>query len=268
MRHLSLSRAVAEFVATTLNESIESIVEALEQGRISLGTSAVGIDALPAVSPETARLAAQLLALARSSTTPRELALALRTAAAVRIHDEATRPLVEVVWSGPMVEGPNTRNTTDVILEMLRSADASCEVLVVGYSFTVPPKSAMSHVIDELVSASQRGAQLTFVLHREGELNSNRDQLMKAWSVFARKPRLLTWNPGGRDAYLKLHAKAIVIGRRDALVTSANLTFHGLEGNLELGLRATGEPAAIIAERFDHLIAAGVLGPWPEFAPH
>ena len=47
-------------------------------------------------------------------------------------------------------------------------------------------------------------------------------------------------------------------------MTSANLTFHGLESNLELGLRVRGPQAAVVAERFDQLAAMGVLETWKD----
>jgi hypothetical protein len=59
-------------------------------------------------------------------------------------------------------------------------------------------------------------------------------------------------------------AKALVVDRLEALVTSANLTLHGLQANLELGLRVRGPQAQAIALRFDHLIASGVLHEWME----
>ena len=33
-----------------------------------------------------------------------------------------------------------------------------------------------------------------------------------------------------------LHAKVISIDKRETLITSANLSYHGQEGNLELGI--------------------------------
>jgi phosphatidylserine/phosphatidylglycerophosphate/cardiolipin synthase-like enzyme len=57
--------------------------------------------------------------------------------------------------------------------------------------------------------------------------------------------------------YRLRHANALVVDRLEALVTSANLTYHGLEANIELGLRVRGPQAAAITERFHHLIAAG-----------
>ena len=60
-----------------------------------------------------------------------------------------------------------------------------------------------------------------------------------------------------------MHAKVLVRGAGvEVLVTSANLTYHGLSENIELGLRVRGPQAAAIAQRFDHLIAEDVLKVW------
>jgi phosphatidylserine/phosphatidylglycerophosphate/cardiolipin synthase-like enzyme len=173
---------------------------------------------------------------------------------------------VDVVWSGPLVEGATARNTSDVILEMLRLAKAPGDILVVGYSLTSSAGTEMHHVVDAFLEASGRGLTLTFVLHAEGERSSNKQELMKGWHVLERKPRILTWRPRAAHAYTKMHAKALVVNRIDALVTSANLTFHGLESNLELGVRLRGEAASAIASRFDRLLATGALVPWDETA--
>ncbi len=79
------------------------------------------------------------------------------------------------------------------------------------------------------------------------------------WPRDLAPPALLTWRTSGDDAHLKLHAKVIVSDRRDALVTSANLTLHAIDLNMEIGVRVLGEPASAIASHFDRLIAQGVL---------
>jgi phosphatidylserine/phosphatidylglycerophosphate/cardiolipin synthase-like enzyme len=40
-----------------------------------------------------------------------------------------------------------------------------------------------------------------------------------------------------------LHAKLVVTNQKDALITSANLTHHDREANLELGVRLQGPVA-------------------------
>jgi len=59
----------------------------------------------------------------------------------------------------------------------------------------------------------------------------------------------------------KLHAKMVIVNRHDVLITSANLTGHGLGRNLEIGRRAYGKPAEDAADHFDELIKAGTFQP-------
>lgn len=255
---------LAVFVAASPRDSIRAIAEALETGRVNLTSSSVGIDGLPDVGPDTATLAVKLFASARSKLTPTAVASGLRAANAMRDLLASTAAHVDVVWSGPLVEGATARNTSDVILEMVRFATAPGEILVVGYSLTSTVGSVMHHVVDAFLEASARGVTLTFVLHAEGEGSANKHELMKGWDVLERKPRILTWRPRAAHAFTKMHAKALVVNRIDALVTSANLTFHGLESNLELGIRVRGDAASAIASRFDRLAATGALVPWDD----
>ena len=84
----------------------------------------------------------------------------------------------------------------------------------------------------------------------------------KVWDVFTKKPKVYTWTPSGEHPYTSLHAKCLVVDRLDALVTSANFAFHGLESNPELGLSVMGPQATSIFERFEHLISEGILTEW------
>ncbi|MGH8437163.1 MAG: phospholipase D-like domain-containing protein, partial [Pseudomonas sp.] len=82
-----------------------------------------------------------------------------------------------------------------------------------------------------------------------------------AWRAGVPKPSMFTW-PVQDDEKAALHAKLLISDRNDALVTSANLTYHGFERNLEMGIRVTGRAAAEIHDRIDDLIRAGELVPW------
>ena len=56
----------------------------------------------------------------------------------------------------------------------------------------------------------------------------------------------------------------IIVDRRDLLVTSANLTGHGMSGNLELGARLIGRPAEQAHDHVLDLITDGTFlkEPW------
>ena len=48
----------------------------------------------------------------------------------------------------------------------------------------------------------------------------------------------------GNDRMSALHAKVISVDKKETLITSANLSFHGQEGNIELGTHIQSEQIA------------------------
>ncbi len=228
-----------------------------------MSSSAVGISALRGVGSQTARRCAEAFDALDCTVAAHDAALALRVALGLREAERLERPEIEIVWTGPEAKGPLVRSTAVVIEEMLKGVRDGGEILIVGYSLTAGQHSGMTKIIDLLGEASRKRAIVTFILHHDEEAQ-NRANLLKAWDPQAVKPRLLTWDPPADFPYTKLHAKAVVIDRLEALVTSANLTAHGIHANLELGLRVRGPQAQAIALRFDHLIASGVLKKWDD----
>src|SRR5207302_494161 len=97
-------------------------------------------------------------------------------------------------------------------------------LLLVGYSVTADPKRTglVARTVDAIGKAAGRGVVVTAVLHRA---ENNRAALLQAWPGYARRPSIFTWPVNPSDEMTKLHAKVLVADARDALVTSANLTF-------------------------------------------
>ena len=248
-------------VAGSPAAAIDALAVALQTGEVTLETSSVGIDSVPQISSETAKRAASAFADVKGKLNEECIAVALRLGNELRRVERLDRPEIEIVWTGPEAQGPLVRPTAVVVEEMLREVRDAGEILIVGYSLTAENGTVMKKIIDLLGEASKKRAAITIILHRDDE-ERNKANLLKAWNIFAKKPRVMTWDPPPNHPYTKLHAKVMVIDRLEALVTSANLTFHGLESNLELGLRVRGPQAGAIAERFDHLMASNVLREW------
>ena len=60
-----------------------------------------------------------------------------------------------------------------------------------------------------------------------------------------------------------MHAKVVVADRRAALVTSANLTEHAHERNIEVGLLVRGGTVpASLCKTIDRMIDQGLFAPW------
>ena len=269
IRLLSLTEDLAELVVVLPPSATLALADGLETGRVRLTTSSFGFARLRGVNDDhAARIAGTFQRIVRSSSgVPGDIgenavATALRVANHLRSVERLARPELEIAWTGPPAAGPLVRSTSVVLEEMLERVRDAGEVLLVGYAVTVEAGSVMERVVELLVSAARRRANLSIVLHSDEDETTNLDNLLALWDVFVKKPKVYTWRPPPEHPYTKLHAKCLVVDRLDALVTSANFTFHGLESNLELGLRVRGPQAGAIAERFDHLIASKVLQPW------
>ncbi len=264
---MSLSDDLAKLVSELPPTAIDVLSREMDNGTVSLSTSSVGFAHLKGIGDDqAARIASAFESVSREY--PEEVAselivaTALRVANRLRTMERLGRPDIEIAWTGPAASGPLVRKTHAILEEMLEGVRDAGEVLLVGYALSAKPGSAMVRVVDLLIQKARRGASISIVLHSDEDEETNLDNLLRLWNVFVTKPRVYTWRPPPDHPYTKLHAKCLVVDRLDVLVTSANFTFHGLESNLELGLRVRGPQAAAIAERFDHLIASKVLRPW------
>ena len=268
---MSLIDDLAELVAVLPPSAIDALSDGLDTGRVRLTTSSFGIALLRDIDDDhAAKIAGAFQKIVADSVglsvdlDEKALATSLRVANRLRSIERVARPEIEVAWTGPAAAGPLVRSTSVVLEEMLKSvrdAGDAGEVLLVGYALTAEPGSSMERVVNLLVESARRRATLSRVLHSDKDETTNLDNLLGLWDVFVEKPNVYTWRPPPDHPFTKLHAKCLVIDRLDGLVTSANFTFHGLESNLELGLRVRGPQAAAIAERFDYLIASNVLRP-------
>jgi cardiolipin synthase A/B len=195
----------------------------------------------------------------RAAPSPQDLAVALRGAAALQREVEARQPRVEVAWTFPGTVRPGLRTTGGVARDVISAARSS--LLIVGYSVTVDPALAglAAQTVTAVADAANRGVVVTAVLHRA----ANREALIASWRVGVSLPRVFTW-PEADDPMAAVHAKVLIADRADALVTSANLTYHGFERNLEMGIRITGRAAAEMDDRIHELIAHRELVPWEE----
>ena len=252
-------------IAMTLLDSgaLEAVNQALGSGALTLSSTSVCHSAIAAGSGLIQAVLRDLQGIWRQSPqlSGKELALALASAAEAIRAERERAARAEVVWTGPRAETSYLRATRQVVLELVRAA--RCELLVVGYWITSDVNRAgiVPQIVQEIASAARRGASINVVLDRAPRPGGggNREQLLALWPREMEPPALLTWQTSGEDSHLKLHAKVIVSDRRDALVTSANLTLHAMDLNMEMGVRILGAPAGAIADHFDRLIASGVL---------
>ena len=180
----------------------------------------------------------------------------IRTAAALSYASAAIEPKLQLAWTYPGRSRPGARTTGGVAREIIDASERT--LLLVGFAVTVDPAltGLASQTVNAIAVAAARGVMVTAVLHR----GANKHALLATWRPGVPMPSIFTWP--SPDSKASVHAKLLVADGDDALVTSANLTYHGFEKNLEMGVRVTGRVAGEIHDRIHELIASGDLVAW------
>lgn len=188
-----------------------------------------------------------------------ELAAALE-AAAYQAERQRALGAVELVWTGPSSPTDGMRSTEQVILDVIRNARASLDIVVFA-AYKVP---ALSRSIEE---AFGRGVRMRFVLENkdtsEGKISFDAAAALGASGGHVAEVYVWPQSQRARNdrgQHGALHAKFIVADSATLFVSSANLTEHAMSLNLELGvlIRGGAEPARATA-MIDSLIQRGVL---------
>ena len=158
-------------------------------------------------------------------------------------HEEMSENFVgsELVATIPHGVPGIARTTDQVLQEMLRPPVG--EVILLGYELTD------DEVLRLLLGVESAGANVIVICDRmRGTVERVLGLGLRRLRVFHDKERLHL------PAYSSMHAKCLLVDGTDLLVTSPNFTFHGLHGNIEIGVRLTGPPASEARKIFSHLV--------------
>jgi phosphatidylserine/phosphatidylglycerophosphate/cardiolipin synthase-like enzyme len=167
------------------------------------------------------------------------LAASLRGVREFRQRVAANKEIVDLVWTGPVQFSVPARSTIAVTKEIIRGATQN--VTIVGYLITPGAKS----VFETLAQRMRDGLHTKLVLD---DASKQFEVLRQIWPGGASLPEIY------EDKDQSVHAKLVVADSKDALVTSANLTYYGLRTNLEIGLRVRGKTAFQIESLIHALI--------------
>lgn len=242
--------SIAELAASTHTDRITVVADAIsslhsvsEFDRAKLGFG-------PYVDPAlTDRLCAAWKV--SPSVSPKEIASAFKAAAQAVLLME-TRGAVELVWTGPKTGLIPTRQTEQVMLEVIDSAQN--DLFLVTYVFY-----KASSIVAALEAAVARGVAVGILLESSTEHGGTvRGDSVKAVRDAVAGASIYTWGAlskktDGDAISAAVHAKCAVADRKLAFITSANLTTAALERNMELGMLIRG---GTIPERLQQHLAA------------
>lgn len=131
---------------------------------------------------------------------------------------------IDLTITAPITSGIKVRQNQTIVKELLSSAEKS--ILITGYSMS----EYFAELLDLIIQKSQKGILCQIYLN-QAEKQMYLDKLMRY------KGRFLNVYDyqNSEDKMAALHAKVICVDGYKSLISSANLSYHGLEGNIELG---------------------------------
>lgn len=140
---------------------------------------------------------------------------------------------VSIVVTAPPSFAINARTTMSVVQSMISGAERN--IIITGYSLS----SYFSDLVDIIIDKSQHGVSVKFFVN-DIDKQQGFDKLL------CYKGRFLNmYNYKQSDDKMSaLHAKVLSVDGYSTLITSANLSYHGQQGNIELGTKIDSKTVA------------------------
>ncbi len=156
---------------------------------------------------------------------------------------------VELAVTAPPSFGIKANTTKFTVDKLIREAQSS--ILITGYSLS----DYFGDLVDCIIQKSHQGIAVKYFANNIDSQNAA-DRLM-----LHRGPFLQIYNyPKQDDSMSALHAKVISVDGCKTFITSANLSYHGQEGNIEVGaLIESKQIAKQISDIFMKLVQSRVF---------
>lgn len=227
----SLIDAVLALVALVSPNKIRAVADRV-RGKVP--HEATGVSGLVATASARAALNAIVVAWRESQVSGDLLAGLLLGAESARRRALAESS-TELVWTGPTTPFVPTRRTEQVLLALIEGAQRDL-FLTSFVAYDILP------VVNALNEADRRGVEIRVLLESSvahgGSLAVDPIATLRAQvpnaEIYAWLDRPVDFADG------KVHAKVVVADGENAFVTSANLTGHALDKNMEAGVLIRG----------------------------
>ena len=250
----ALLDAVLELVALISPGKVRTVASMLRS--LPNPGAAPNVNTLADTPAARAAIGRVMAACEQEQVSGKEVAGMLLGASEARLRVERELS-IELVWTGPTTRFVPTRRTEQVLLDLIASATQDF-FLVSFVAYAVPS------VVAALNDAASRGVRIRILLEASithgGTLDYDPAAIMRtcvpAVELFTWRVRPEPFVDG------KVHAKVAVVDGARAFITSANLTSHALEKNMEAGvLIHGGQVPKLLSDHLSALIDVGSLRP-------
>lgn len=244
--------AVAALVSLVSPEKVQAIAGRIRQS----DTGQVGASLSNVVGTPMASVVVDQLAEAWQKSKVSSGELASMLLAASHVYNKAiAEQITELVWTGPTTPFVSARRTEQALLQVINSSEKTLFITsFVAYD--------VSTLVRALNAATDRGVALSMLLELSKDQggNINFDVIGKMRDLVP-SAKLYAWRDKV-DPFFdgSVHAKVAVADGKTCFITSANLTGHAMEKNMEAGVLITGgQISKVLNEHLKYLVHTFVV---------
>ena len=158
----------------------------------------------------------------------------------------------ELVLTAPDSFRVKTLRTKDTMRNMIENTEKS--LTITGYSIS----DYFAEMLDVIIKKSQQGVYVRIYVN---DIEKQKEALDRLMSYRSRFLQIYEYQKQEYDKMAALHAKLIVSDVKKSLVSSANLSYHGMQGNIEMGfLIESHDKAKQIEEVMKEMVRMKVFG--------
>lgn len=162
------------------------------------------------------------------------------------MYNAKSEEKIELVVTAPETFNIKTKKTKDVVEQLIQSAEKS--IILTGYSVS----DYFSGMLDAIIAKSQQGVYVRLYVN---DIDRHKESLDRMLAYQGKYLQFFEYEKQSDDKMAASHAKILTVDSQKALVSSANLSYHGLSGNVEMGfLLDSHQKAKQIEELLNQLI--------------
>ena len=144
----------------------------------------------------------------------------------VKAYSRSNSEKIQLIWSGPSVAGLPGRDTEIVFEEYISSAHESIILSIYALS------EYAGSLINLLEKKIKQGIYVEIYVNDYASKSGLLDKIIKLDTSRAFVYEYI----GAKNKTQSLHAKVLTVDNEKSIITSSNLSYNGMDGNLELGV--------------------------------
>lgn len=246
--------AIAALVSLVSPEKVQAVAARIRRTEASKAAST-----LPSVvgTPVASTVVEQLAAAWKNTAVGSDELASMLLAASHVYTKAASEQSTELVWTGPTTPFVSARRTEQALLQVINSAEQTLFITsFVAYD--------VSTIVKALNAANDRGVAISMLLELSQDHGGSitfdaigkMRTLVPAAKLYAWRDKADPFSDG------RVHAKVAVADGRICFITSANLTGHAMEKNMEAGVLISGGPVpGLLADHLVSLLQTKIIQP-------